>query len=77
MEKGRNLCVAESWAKTITLVVNKMRWKAALTKKFLEVVVQRILPLEVVYGASVDRPWDTIRDIERNHRRWGTQQTKA
>lgn len=48
-----------------------------VTKAFLEVVVRRILALEVVCVANMDRPCDAVRDIEENSRGWNIQKTNA
>lgn len=39
--------------------------------------VRRIVPLEVGYGANIDRLGDAVRDIEEKRRGFDTEQTKV
>lgn len=45
-----------------------MRWKAAAKKKFIAGAGSRILALDFLCGTGMDRPSDTVRDVEENRR---------
>lgn len=62
-EKTKNCFEAKDNARRIDLVVIKMGWKAAVTKKFLKVAILRIVALKFVCGANIDQPLDAVKEV--------------
>ena len=73
-DKGmsRNRMEAESWARMIDLCINEVGWKEAVTKKFMEVAVRRLMALELVVTG---KPWQVAANMEENRAGYNPAET--